>query len=65
MAGGVRPMPPSLGHRAREHHEAFQAEYARIINVFTQEFVREFCVNGAIDWEKLVHFNSGKTAKRT
>lgn len=49
-----------LGHRAKEHNEAFQTEYARIINLFTQEFVQDFCMNGAIDWEKLVRFNSGK-----
>ncbi len=29
------------------------------INLFTSEFLIEFCVNGAIDWDRLVAFNSG------
>jgi hypothetical protein len=49
-----------LGHRARERNQAFQQEYARIVNLFTQEFIQDFCADGAIDWEKLVRFNSGK-----
>lgn len=49
-----------LGHRAKEWNEAFQAEYARIVNLFSQEFMQEFCIDGRIDWEKLVQFNSGK-----
>jgi len=32
-----------------------------MINKFTKEFANEFCNdNGAIDWDKLVGFNSGK-----
>ncbi len=49
-----------LGYRAKERNEEFFAEYSRILNLFTQEFMDEFCVNGKIDWEKLVRFNSGK-----
>jgi len=49
-----------LGHCARERNQAFQQEYARIVNLFTQEFIQDFCADGAIDWEKLVRFNSGK-----
>ncbi|NPV86968.1 MAG: cytosolic protein [Anaerolineae bacterium] len=49
-----------LGRRAKEHNEAFQKEYARILNLFTQEFIQEFCPHGVIDWEKLVRFNSQK-----
>ena len=30
-----------------------------MINVFAREFALDFCTsNGAIDWEKLVRFNS-------
>ncbi len=47
-----------LGHQAKQHNEDFQKEYARLINIFTQEFLQEFCVNGRIDWPKLVQFNS-------
>jgi hypothetical protein len=49
-----------LGHRAKERNEEFLNEYARIINLFTQEFVTRFCKNGAINWETLVAFNSAR-----
>lgn len=49
-----------LGYRAKERNEEFYAEYSRILNLFTQEFMDAFCVNGIIDWDKLVRFNSGK-----
>lgn len=49
-----------IGHRAREHNEAFQREKVRIINRFTGQFINRFCnPTGAIDWVKLVEFNSG------
>lgn len=49
-----------LGHRARERNEEFQREYGKVSNRFTKEFIDEFCQSdGAIDWEKLVCFNSG------
>ncbi|MCB9450329.1 MAG: cytosolic protein [Anaerolineaceae bacterium] len=48
-----------IGYRAKEHTEAFAREKSRVINVFTQEFMAEFCTNGAINWAKLVEFNSG------
>lgn len=49
-----------LGFRAKERNEEFFAEYSRILNLFTQEFMGVFCIDGRIDWGKLVHFNSGK-----
>jgi hypothetical protein len=49
-----------LGYRAKERNEEFLAEYSRILNLFTQEFMSEFCVEGRIDWDKFVKFNSGK-----
>ncbi|RJP55537.1 MAG: cytosolic protein [Anaerolineaceae bacterium] len=49
-----------LGYRAKERNEQFLVEYSRILNLFTQEFMNDFCVDGKIDWDKLVHFNSGK-----
>lgn len=49
-----------LGYRAKERNEEFFAEYSRILNLFTQEFMKDFCVDGRIDWDKLVRFNSGK-----
>ncbi len=49
-----------LGRRAKERNEEFQAEYGRLLNLFTQEFLGEFCQDGNIDWKKLVEFNSAK-----
>jgi hypothetical protein len=49
-----------LGYRAKERNEEFFTEYSRILNLFTQEFMDNFCVDGRIDWDKLVRFNSGK-----
>jgi len=48
-----------LGHKAREKNEEFQQSYTQMLNRFTLEFGREYCdSNGAIDWPKLVRFNS-------
>lgn len=49
-----------IGYRAKEHNDAFEDEKARIVNRFTKEFIDRFCDDtGAIDWVKLVGFNSG------
>ncbi len=49
-----------LGYKAKEHNEKFLKEKARIINLFTKEFIKDFCnKDGSINWEKLVEFNSG------
>lgn len=48
-----------LGHKAKERNETFAAEYAKVANRFTAEFIQDFCKDdGAIDWEKIVAFNS-------
>lgn len=49
-----------LGYRAKERNEEFLVEYARILNLFTREFMDDFCVDGRIDWDKFIQFNSGK-----
>lgn len=49
-----------IGYRAKEHNESFLAERNKVINRFTLEFIQRFCdPSGAIDWVKLVEFNSG------
>lgn len=55
-----------LGHKAKEKNEEFLTSYAQIINRFTLEFMNEFCVDGRIQWDMLVKFNSSKerTKKR-
>ncbi|MBD3307138.1 cytosolic protein [candidate division KSB3 bacterium] len=50
-----------LGWSAKERTAQFQEEYAKVINRFTIQFAQEYCdETGAINWEKLVRFNSGK-----
>jgi hypothetical protein len=49
-----------LGHKAKQRNDIFHESYAQIINKFTHEFMNDFCVDGKINWDKLVRFNSGK-----
>ncbi|MCL5035064.1 MAG: cytosolic protein [Bacteroidetes bacterium] len=48
-----------LGHQAKQHNQHYEEELATVINKFTANFSKEFCEDGRIDWNKLVHFNSG------
>ncbi|MDO8634658.1 MAG: PmeII family type II restriction endonuclease [Dehalococcoidia bacterium] len=49
-----------IGYKAKEHNETFLIEKAKVINRFTNSFINDFCDHsGAIDWVKLVEFNSG------
>ncbi len=52
-----------LGHKAKEKNDAFYVEYARILNSFTLEFGKDYCVDGLINWGKLVEFNSEDKTK--
>lgn len=48
-----------LGHNAKERNDDFIQSYSQMLNLFTKEFSDSFCLqNGAIDWKKLVQFNS-------
>lgn len=50
-----------IGYKAKERNEQFAAEYAKVLNRFTQQFTTEFCnVDGSINWNKLLGFNSGR-----
>jgi Type II restriction endonuclease EcoO109I len=49
-----------LGHKAKERNDDFLQSYSKKLNKFTTEFATEFCTpDGAIDWDKLVRYNSG------
>lgn len=54
-----------FGYQAKIRNEEFAAEYNRALNLFTQEFMTDFCVDGVIDWERLVWFNSGKALPKS
>lgn len=47
-----------LGHKAKEKNEEFLVSYSQILNKFTLDFGNKFCIDGKINWEKLVQFNS-------
>ncbi len=48
-----------LGHKAKERNKEFDEYYAQMLNIFTSQFTNEFCINGIINWNKLVKYNSG------
>jgi len=49
-----------IGFRAKEHNEKFLLDKAGVSNKATGEFIRRFCDDtGAINWNKLVEWNSG------
>lgn len=49
-----------IGYRAKQHNDTFVNEKARVTNKFTKKFIDDFCdETGAIDWVKLVEWNSG------
>ena len=50
-----------LSYKAKEKNESFVESYSKMINLFTKQFANDFCTeDGAIDWYKLVEFNSAK-----
>jgi hypothetical protein len=53
-----------LGHKAKQRNDEFLTDYGRILNLFTNQFFRDYCASdGKIDWDKLVRFNSEKRRK--
>lgn len=49
-----------IGYRAEEHNNAFAHEKVKAVNRFTRDLLNRFCdSSGAIDWNKLVQWNSG------
>jgi hypothetical protein len=55
-----------LGYKAKEKNDSFIQSYSQMLNKFTKQFANEFCNNdGAIDWPKLVGFNSSADKKST
>jgi len=49
-----------IGYRAKQNNDAFAVEKAGVTNQFTKKFIDGYCdARGAIDWVKLVEWNSG------
>lgn len=54
-----------FGYKAKQKNEEFQDKYSQIINKFSLRFAQLFCVDGIIDWDALIKFNSSeKTPNR-
>jgi len=53
-----------LASKAKERNDEFQQLFAQMHNKFVEEFIADFCVDGRINWQKLVKFNSGKSEKK-
>lgn len=48
-----------LGNKSKERNEEFMITYAQKLNLFTKDFIDNFCLpNGEVDWTKLVKYNS-------
>ncbi|WP_293589071.1 PmeII family type II restriction endonuclease [Prevotella sp.] len=55
-----------LGYKAKEKNEEYFIEYGRMINKFTQEFIRDYCnADGDIEWEKIVRLNAAIKSSQT
>jgi len=53
-----------IGHKAKQKNEEFIEAYSVLLNKFTLEFSNQFCVEGKIDWNRLLEFNSGKKKQK-
>jgi hypothetical protein len=48
-----------LGFKAKEKNERFNVSYSNLINNFTQEFIKTYCLeDGSINWDLIVKINS-------
>lgn len=48
-----------------KHRAEYRTAWQQAVNRYVREFTTDFCdARGAIDWEKLLRFNSGKKIKR-
>jgi len=47
--------------RPEIHRQYFEEEWAKAVNRFTGEFIKEYCEkDGSINWHAMVEFNSGR-----
>lgn len=54
-----------LGTNAKFHNDEYKAEYSKMLNKITKEFLNEYCNNdGSIDWNKIVRINSGSISQQ-
>ena len=54
-----------LGHQAKKRNDAFAEKYDQVLTLFSQEFASTYCVNGKIEWNKIVVLGSSSVAPKT
>ncbi len=54
-----------LGDVTAQERERYQIAFDSAVQRFTEQFDKDFSVNGAIDWEKLMKFNSGERVRQS
>ena len=47
-----------VGHQAKKRNDDFAEKYDQVLTLFSQEFAAEYCVDGKIDWSKIVVLGS-------
>ncbi|MCF7913370.1 MAG: hypothetical protein K9M99_12640 [Candidatus Cloacimonetes bacterium] len=48
-------------YKVKKRNNEFMEQYFALLNKFTAEFIREFCLeSGATNWGKLIEFNSSR-----
>lgn len=50
-----------LAHNAKQRNDAFQKNYGEAVTRFCEDFSRDYCFNGAINWPKLLALSSAIT----
>ena len=53
-----------LGHQAKQRNEAFAEKYDQVLTLFSREFAATYCVDGKIDWNKIVVLGSAAVAPK-
>ena len=54
-----------LGFQAKRHNDSFERQYGQVRTKFTAQFIEKYCdENFAIDWDRVVRFNSGVPAAK-
>ena len=50
-----------IGHLAEENSTQLDALYSTKLQDFTTRFTQKYCLNGAINWEQLINYNSNRS----
>jgi hypothetical protein len=50
-----------IDSQTKQKDEIFKEKYAVKLNLLTQELLKDYCVDGKINWDRILEFNSGKS----